>query len=141
VPDIVAGLIGVGFMVLWIYCLYDVVTTDESDVRNLPKLVWLLIVFLLFDIGSLLWLAFGRPAHWTRTVAAQRKAGIVPVSGTPPTLDDPSLDRLNPIVRHREEQARLRMWEAQLGRREEELRRRELDVDPDGGTTELPPAD
>jgi hypothetical protein len=37
---------------------------------------------------------------------------------------------MNPIVRHREEQARLRMWEAQLARREEELRQRELGFDP-----------
>jgi hypothetical protein len=41
-------------------------------------------------------------------------------------LEDGSLDHLSPIVRHREEQTRLHMWEAQLKRREEELRRREL---------------
>jgi len=125
-PDIVAGLIGIGFLVLWIYCIYDVITTDDAIVRYLPKLVWLIIVILLSDIGSLLWLGLGRPRHWTRTVAEQRRSGIIPVTGTPKTLDDPSLDHMNPIVRHREEQARLRMWEAQLARREEEIRRREL---------------
>jgi hypothetical protein len=129
-PDIVAGAIGIAFMALWIYCLYDVITTDEAIIRHLPKVVWLLIVFFLFDIGSLLWLAVGRPHHWARTVANQRKQGTTS-GGTPQSvLDDPALDDMSPIVRHREEQARLRMREAQLARREEELRRREMGIDP-----------
>jgi hypothetical protein len=128
VPDIVAGLLGIGFLILWLYCLYDVITTDEAIVRHLPKLVWLLIVLLLFDIGSILWLGLGRPRQWTRTVSErQRRPGnTLPVSGSTPGLDDPAMDHLSPIVRYREEQARLRMWEAQLARREEEIRRREL---------------
>lgn len=128
-PDIVAGLVGVGVLVLWIYCLIDVITTDEAIVQHLPKLLWVLIVFFLFDIGSILWLAFGRPRHWTRTVHEQRRTGVRPGEPRPSPLDDPSLDGMSPIVRHREEQARMRMWEAQLARREEELRRRELGTD------------
>jgi hypothetical protein len=42
------------------------------------------------------------------------------------------MSHLSPIVRFREEQARLKMREEQLNRREEELRRREFD----GGTAE-----
>ncbi len=130
-PDIVAGLIGTAFVVLWIYCLYDVITTDEAIIRNLPKVLWLIIVFFLFDIGSLLWLAAGRPHHWSRTVADRRKQGTrAGTTGSQSVLDDPSLDDMSAIVRHREEQARLRMREAQLARREEELRRRELGIDP-----------
>jgi hypothetical protein len=135
-PDIVAGLVAIGFLVLWIYCIYDVVTTDEVIIRYLPKLVWLLIVLLLADIGSILWLGLGRPRRWTKEVHERRQGN--PTS-TPkatnvvrdrPSLDDPALDKMNPIVRHREEQARLRMWEAQLARREEELRQREFGFDP-----------
>jgi hypothetical protein len=41
-------------------------------------------------------------------------------------IDQPDPDNsLSPIVREREEAARLRVWEEQLRRREEELRRRE----------------
>jgi hypothetical protein len=121
--DIIGAAVGVGFLVLWIYCIYDVVTTDESIVRHLPKLVWLLIVVLLGDIGSLLWLGLGRPRVWTKRVFENRQAPAPEPrrSGVSP-LDDPSLDRLDPIVRHREEQTRLRLWEAQLKRREEELK-------------------
>jgi hypothetical protein len=54
------GLLGVILLGLWLFCLIDVITTDESQMRNLPKMAWLLIVLVLFDIGSLAWLIAGR---------------------------------------------------------------------------------
>ncbi len=126
-PDIVGGIVGIGFLVLWIYCIYDVITTDDAIVRHLPKLVWLLLVIVLSDIGSILWLAFGRPQVWTRQAHDPQRYGTHRLRPSPAAaLEDGSLDHLSPIVRHREEQTRLHMWEAQLKRREEELRRREL---------------
>ena len=53
-----AGLVVLG---LWLFCLLDVITTDEAQVRNLPKLVWVFIVVLLFEIGAVAWLIAGRP--------------------------------------------------------------------------------
>jgi hypothetical protein len=127
-PDIVGGLIGIGFLILWIYCIYDVITTDDAIVRHLPKLVWLLIVVVIPDIGSILWLGLGRPQIWTRQAHNPQRYGTSRLRPSPstPMLEDGSLDHLSPIVRHREEQTRLHMWEAQLKRREEELRRREF---------------
>jgi hypothetical protein len=125
VPEIVAGVVAIGFVVLWIYCIFDVVTTHEAIVRHLPKLVWLIIVILLPEVGSLLWLGLGRPRGWTRRAQNPGRYGAIPLprsSSTP--HDDPSLDNMSPAVRHREEQARLRVWEEQLRRREEEIRRR-----------------
>jgi Phospholipase_D-nuclease N-terminal len=134
-PDIVGAIIVIGLFVLWIYCIYDVITTDEAIIRHLPKIVWLILVILLSDIGSFLWLALGRPLVWTRQAHDPGRYGSnrLRTFPSPPTtpvgpaaLEDGSLDHLSPIVRHREEQTRLRMWEAQLKRREEELRQREL---------------
>ncbi|KAA0022622.1 PLD nuclease N-terminal domain-containing protein [Antrihabitans cavernicola] len=48
-------------LVLWIYCLVDVITCPESEVRNLPKIMWLLIVLFVPTIGSIIWLVAGRP--------------------------------------------------------------------------------
>ena len=48
-------------LVLWVYCIFDVIATDESLVRHMPKLVWLVIVVLLSPVGSLAWLILGRP--------------------------------------------------------------------------------
>ncbi|HEY0870742.1 MAG TPA: PLD nuclease N-terminal domain-containing protein [Acidothermaceae bacterium] len=55
---------GVGLLLvvaLWIFCLVDVIVSKEDECQNLPKLVWLLIVLMLPDVGSVLWLIAGRP--------------------------------------------------------------------------------
>jgi hypothetical protein len=127
-PDIVAGVIGIALVFIWIYCLYDVVTTHDGLVRNLPKIAWFVIVLLIPDLGSILWLCFGRPRIQSRrvvTVDGLRPRGVG-VGGGGSELDMPSLDHLHPVVREREELARLRMMQAQLQRRENELRQRGL---------------
>lgn len=55
------GALGVILTLLWVFCIFDAITADESRVRNLPKGVWIVLVVILFDIGSLLWLVAGRP--------------------------------------------------------------------------------
>ena len=55
------GALGIAVFCLWIFCLVDVVVTDESVCRHLPKLVWLLVVLVLPLVGSILWLAAGKP--------------------------------------------------------------------------------
>ena len=125
------GLVGLLLIGLWIFCILDVIATDASLCRNLPKMVWLGIVFFLPDIGSVCWLLLGRPektrlrpgdTNYRRPVTSSRRI-------TAPDDDDAYLQNLSPIVREREEQARLKMWEAQLRRREEELRRKENEGD------------
>jgi hypothetical protein len=46
---------------VWLFCLFDVLTTDEADVRGLPKFGWFLIVLLGLWVGAALWAALGRP--------------------------------------------------------------------------------
>jgi hypothetical protein len=46
---------------VWLFCLFDVLTTDEAALRHLPKFGWFLIILLGFWVGALLWTAFGRP--------------------------------------------------------------------------------
>jgi hypothetical protein len=54
-------LIGLALLAFWLYCLFDVITTPEEHVRNLPKVLWVLIVVLLITVGGLLWMLLGRP--------------------------------------------------------------------------------
>lgn len=54
------GVVSVALLVLYVFCLIDVVTTPEHEVRNLPKLAWLLVVLLLPLVGSIAWLVAGR---------------------------------------------------------------------------------
>jgi hypothetical protein len=52
---------GLVTLVLWLYCLFDVITTPDPLCRNLPKLGWLVIVLLFPLVGSIVWLVAGRP--------------------------------------------------------------------------------
>jgi hypothetical protein len=116
------GFIGFLLIALWIYCIFDVIASEEVLIRNLPKFAWLAIVFFLPDIGSLAWLALGRPAYagWRpgdtgqrpttrRYVAPEDRPDFAPKSGERP------------------DESKLEEWEADLRRREAELKRRRRD--------------
>ncbi|GAA2115071.1 PLD nuclease N-terminal domain-containing protein [Actinomadura alba] len=76
---VLLALIALG---VWLFCLFDVLTTDEAAVRLLPKFGWFLIVLLGFWIGALLWTLFGRPKQVTEAWA-----------GSPPSPDQHDLPR------------------------------------------------
>lgn len=45
---------------LMVFALVDIIRRDDSQVRYMPKFVWLLLVILLPLIGAALWFALGR---------------------------------------------------------------------------------
>jgi phospholipase D-like protein len=110
------GALGLILLGLWIFCLIDVITTDQSQMRNLPKMAWVLIVLLLADIGSILWLVAGREWQTTGQSRANRGAGGAfpeydrPGRAVPANPDDDEQFLRN--VRERAEQQR-RRYEAQ----------------------------
>ncbi|MDX2646096.1 PLD nuclease N-terminal domain-containing protein [Streptomyces sp. NPDC001902] len=113
-------------LALWIYAFIDCLNTPEEQVRGLPKVVWVIVILLFGEvlIGPIAWLVAGKhrtgpaggstPAEWHRN---HRTQWVAP--------DD------NPEFLHslREENKKdeqlLKSWEADLRRREEELRQRE----------------
>jgi hypothetical protein len=127
------GLVGLLLLAFWIWAILDVIATDSGMCRNLPKGVWLVLVLLLPDIGSLAWVLLGRPekAAWrpgSTDFAARRR----PIAYE----DQPRFDAKPEIVTDRRSQEldrRLDEWEAEqrakqadLDRRESELREREI---------------
>lgn len=60
-----AGMAGVLFslavLAFWIYSLFDVITTPDEESRNLPKVLWVLVVVLVPVVGGLFWMLLGRP--------------------------------------------------------------------------------
>ena len=49
-------------MCLVVYCVLNIITTPEEQVRNLPKLLWLVLVLLFPLVGGIAWLVAGRPS-------------------------------------------------------------------------------
>ncbi|MDQ1533819.1 MAG: hypothetical protein QOF28_1580 [Actinomycetota bacterium] len=136
------GLVALVLVAFWVWALLDCISTDASLCRNLPKGVWLIVVLLLPDLGSLAWLLLGRPekAHWrpgsTDYRAPRRPIGIEddPRYSRPASVTDRKSAELDAELAQWEAQQRpaadpdLDAWEAELNRREVELRRRELEL-------------
>lgn len=106
------GAFGLLFIGLWIFCIIDVLTTPAQQCRNLPKIVWLLIVVLLMDIGSIAWLVAGR--KWATTPGSPQRRpapGPGPARVASPDDDEEFLASL----RARTEEQRRRGREQQPG--------------------------
>ena len=122
---------------LFVFCLIDAIQTPADEHRNLAKGLWILLIILVPIVGGIAWLVAGRPQRATARPGTsgfpederERRAPLAPD-------DDPAfLARLRQVDREHEQT--LGQWEADLRRREEELRRREVrppDEPPAWGT-------
>jgi hypothetical protein len=81
-----SGLIGLVSVVLWVYAFFDALTTPAQEARNLPKVLWLVVIALFMPVGSILWLFLGRP----------RKPASVLGDASSPAQAAASIDDLDP---------------------------------------------
>ncbi|MFF9817125.1 PLD nuclease N-terminal domain-containing protein [Streptomyces sp. NPDC014006] len=119
-------------LALWIYAFIDCLNTPEEEVRGLPKVVWVLVILLFGEVlvGPIAWLVAGKqrgprppggstPSEWHR---GHRTEWVAP-DDNPEFLK--SLKEEN-----KKDESLLKEWEADLRRREDELRRKERGEDP-----------
>lgn len=116
------GAFGLLLFALWVFCLIDVITTDEWRCRNLQKTWWVLIVLLLFDVGSVLWLVAGRPWPSTASTRPQPQERGFPEYERPGRFAATSTEDDEDFLRRCRERA-----EEQRLRHREEQRRREAE--------------
>jgi hypothetical protein len=110
---------------VWVFCIIDVITTPEDQCRNLPKLVWLLLVIILVDVGSIAWLVAGR--NWTpRPVDLPYKGNRGRESKTPLRLNGTNPDDDEEFL------ARLRARAEEQRRRAREARQQDEEPPPTG---------
>ena len=115
-------VVGIALLFLWIFCIFDVIASEPTLVRNLPKLVWLFIVIIVPAVGSVAWLVLGRPPGAALSPGATRSRPQRPQrAARGPVAPDDSPQFLKSI----DDQRRLKAWEDDLKRREEELRRKD----------------
>lgn len=72
-------------LALSIYAFIDCITTDEKDVRYLPKPLWAILVLLFPLVGSVSWLIVGR-VRTPRGVPGARRGGWVAPDDNPDFL-------------------------------------------------------
>jgi hypothetical protein len=108
---------------LLVYCLIDCVQTPEAQVRSLPKVVWVILILLLPFVGSIAWLLVGRsqggraPRTWAPGSGFPEADRPRPVAPD----DDPAFLR-QVQADTKDHEAMLKQWEADLRRREQEMR-------------------
>lgn len=131
------GLVGLVVLGFWIWAIFDVITTDESLCRNLPKGAWLMIVLFFSTIGGIAWLVVGRPEN-----ASFRIGDPNPRPARPRVLGpedgpryDPRLDQRTGISETererllRSERERYLALDAELDRRIEEKMRKQQELE------------
>jgi hypothetical protein len=67
------GLLGVLVFALWVFCLVEAIGSSSDRIRNLPKVAWILIILFFPFIGSIAWLAAGRPDGGVRRPSAYER--------------------------------------------------------------------
>jgi hypothetical protein len=65
-------------LILCIFCVVDAITARDDEIRNLPKVLWVLLILVFPFVGSIAWLAAGRP---------------MPVRPSPLSTEFPEYDR------------------------------------------------
>ena len=131
------GAFGLALLVLWVFCIVDVIRTPEGDARNLPKLLWLFIVLVIPDIGSILWLILGRPQGAARREHRHSHMNAYPEYDRPGRFAATSPDDDEEFLRGIRERAEAQRKRAAEQRRQAEQleadereRRKKLGTDP-----------
>jgi hypothetical protein len=89
------GLFFVLMAILWLYALFDALTSEPSKVRNLPKIGWVVIVLIGFEIGAVAWFLLGRPKNQALMPGPGR--AMPPTRGSGPVGPDDDPDFLKGI--------------------------------------------
>ncbi|WP_322762848.1 PLD nuclease N-terminal domain-containing protein [Frankia sp. Cr2] len=68
----VGFVLALALLGFWIYTIVDAAMTPAASVRALPKLAWIMIIFLLPGaVGAVAWFLLGRPRRGAGAGAAQ----------------------------------------------------------------------
>lgn len=99
---------------LLIFALADVITRQDGQIRNLNKVLWIVLIVIMPVVGSVLWFLVGR--EWDRrpveaiTLGDPRRSEAVPRRSS--TEDE--LAALEREIEADEKAARIRRLEAEL---------------------------
>ena len=125
-------------LILAVISLISCLSAEEGDVRALPRWAWVVIILFFPLLGSIAYLAAGRPQKAGAGQAVWRPGAGFPEPERPRRPapdDDPEFLRQLDAKSRRDDEDMLRRWEEDLKRREDDLRKRGNSSDdspPDG---------
>ena len=109
-------------LVLCVFCVIDAISSRDDEVRHLSRVWWILLILFFPFVGSIAWLAAGRPVRAPRrTGPYERSASAFPEYDRPgrfaaadPEADEAFLRK----VRERAEEQRRKAREDKAAERE-----------------------
>jgi len=118
-------------IVLGIFCLVEAISSRDDEVRNLSRVWWIVLILFFPFVGSIAWLAAGRPVRTPRRYGPyERSASAFPEYDRPGRFAaaDPEADEefLKKVRERAEEQRR---------KAREEKQRKAGEAEPDQPST------
>jgi hypothetical protein len=118
-----------------IWALVECIQADDTEIRRLPKIWWILIILFFWAVGAVAWFVAGRP-RGPGAASAPWPSG--PTSGLPeyerrprPVAPEDDPEFLRELRRSNSEHEQLlKRWEEDLKRRERDLGKRRDDKEP-----------
>ncbi len=107
-------LFGAVAIILMVFVLVDIISKDESQIRNLPKVLWVVIVIFLPIVGSIVWFVAGRtyPERREHGSFGDPRRASYPVAPSKSIEDD--MAALDAEIEFHEKQSRIRRLEAEV---------------------------
>ena len=128
---LVPGMFGMLLFALWAWAVLDVIATDNVLVRNLDKVIWLMLVIFLPTVGAVAWIGLGRPVNagfmpgstYTRPALQDRKPAPRGIEDSDQwrASTQPSTPAADGFESTAAKERRLLEWEAELAKREADL--------------------
>ena len=97
------------YLALVVFALVDVLTSNDGQVKHLPKIGWVILIVLLPLIGSIVWLIAGKD----RALPTMHR----PEPVRPELSTEQELAALDREIEFHEKQAKLRRLEEEVKRR------------------------
>lgn len=118
-------LISAVIFIAMLAALFDLITRDDSQIRGLPKLVWLLLIVFIPAAGAILWFVAGREPKTSpgashpgqRIVRIPRSSASAPDPVKAPLSTEEQLAALEREIAEQEELERIRQLEAEIEKR------------------------
>ena len=117
-------MISVLILLVIVGALVTVITADDSTVRHLPKIVWVLLIVFLPLIGSIVWFAVGKDWKAGRAEPVSfgdpRRHEAVRQSAASSSLSPEDEEAaIEAEIQFHEKQAEIRRLEAEVARKRE----------------------
>jgi hypothetical protein len=118
---------------LIVVALIDCLSSDESDIRALPKVIWVFLILLFAPIGPIVWFVAGRPQRTAAAPNTWAPGSGFPESSRPrrPVAPDDDPEFLRDIAKSRKNDDEMfQRWEEDLRRSSSSRRKQQGDDGP-----------